>query len=150
MNGHDELIDQLAQLEESEFAAVVERARRRRTADYPPQEPPQQFDRATLARWYAQRHLRIEPNIREVIYLPGSAPANEIRLLEVNVLSAAPDDAPVEVIDFRVDRDLPGEHRLLVADITPDQWEQIRDGKLPLPTGWGLTGNQVFGRRGRG
>ena len=100
-----------------------------------------------MARWYATRHLSLDPTIREAIYLPRGAPANEIRLVEVNALSALPDDAPVEALDFGADPDLPGGHRLLVADVTPGQWDRIRGGKLALPDGWGLADNRVFGRR---
>lgn len=151
MNGNDQLIEQLAGLDDVDFATVVERARRQRTAHRPPPpERPHEFNRDSLARWYATRHLSIEPTIREIIYLPEGAPDNEIRLMEVNTLSMIPDDAPVEAIDFRVDMDLPGEHRLFVADVSPGQWERIRVGSLELPAGWRLENNQIFGRRRRG
>ena len=113
----------------------------------PAPEPPREFDRDALARWYARRHLNIDPTIREVIYLPQGAPANEIRLIEVNTLSTVPDESSVEALDFGVDTDLPGERRLFVADVTPAQWDRIRAGSLVLPNGWVLANNQLFGRR---
>jgi len=148
MNGIETLIDQLTQLDEYEFVTVVEGARSRRVADRPPTpDKPEAITRDGLAAWYAARHMDFEPTIREVVYLPGDAPANEIRLLEVNVLSGIPADAPLEALDFGVDRDLAGKHELFVADITPGQWDGIRAGTLPLPEGWTLEGSQTFGRR---
>lgn len=90
----------------------------------------------------------MEPYIREVVYLPAGAPGNEIRLLEVNTSASTPADAPPEVLDFGRDRDMPGEHSLLVADISPGQWERIRSGTLAMPPGWQLAGNIIIGRKG--
>jgi hypothetical protein len=144
----ERLVEELTRLDDADFVTVIERARRRRTAQRPATpEPPGAFDRDALARWYALRHLNIDPTIREVIYLPAKAPANEIRLIEVNTLSTIPDESSVEALDFGADVGLPGEHRLLVADVTPGQWNRIAAGTLALPHGWELAGNQVFGRR---
>ena len=151
MNDHEQLVHQLTELDESDFATVLEKARRWRVAHRPPPpERPNAFDRDKLAVWYARGHMALEPYIREIVYLPENAPAGEIRLLEVNVRSSDPDDAPLEVLDFGVDRDLPGEHSLFVADITPAQWDCIRAGTLTLPDGWELAGHRVFDRKRRG
>lgn len=144
----ERLVEELAQLDDADFVAVIERVRRERTTRRPPApERPKTADRDALARWYATRHMSVDPTIREVIYLPERAPADEIRLIEINALSAVPDSAPVEALDFGADIDLPGEHRLFVADVTPAQWDRIRAGSLALPDGWGLAGNRAFGRR---
>lgn len=148
MNEYDRLVEQLTRLEDSEFVSVLERARRNRIAHRPPPpEPPRVFDRDQLAGWYTAKHLSVEPSISDIIYLPGNAPENEIRLLEVNVLSDLPDDVPVEPIEFRVDQHLPGEHRLFVADISPGQWEKIKVGQLALPPGWVLAGYRGVSRK---
>lgn len=149
MNGNDQLVDQLAQLEEPDFAAVIERVRQRRAGRRrPPADRPMGPDRDAMARWYAAKHLSVDPYIREVVYLPAGAAADEIRLLEVNGVPTTPEDAPVEPLDFGADRDLPAAHRLLVADASPAQWERIKAGALPLPDGWELAGNQIFRRGG--
>jgi hypothetical protein len=148
MNGHEQLVEQLTQLEEADFAAVVENARRRRIALQPPlPDQPEALDRDGLAGWYALRHLSIEPTLREVVYLPHDAPPDEIRLLEVNVLLRTPDDSPVEAIDFGIDADLAPARRVLVADISPGQWERIKAGTLALPKGWAVEGNTIYGRK---
>jgi hypothetical protein len=45
-----------------------------------------QFDRNGMARWYARQHLKTDPGIQVVYYLPEDAPEREIRLLEINDL----------------------------------------------------------------
>lgn len=148
MNGNDQLVEQLTGLDESDFASVVERARRQRIEQQQRlPDRPEKLDRDSLAAWYARKHLWIEPTLREVIYLPEGAPKSEIRFLEVSTLSTIPDDAPIEAIDFGVDLDLPVEHRLLVADLSPGQWERILDSTLALPVGWNLQNSHTYARR---
>jgi hypothetical protein len=143
----DQLVSQLARLDDAAFVTVLEHARRERTARRaPPPERPRAFDRDAFARWYAVRHLSTEPALREVVYLPAGAPANEIRLVEVNAL--ATDAGPVEPLDFGADADLPGAHRVLVADVSPEQWDRLARGELALPPGWALAGARAFDRKG--
>src|SRR3954469_17492939 len=93
------------------------------------------FDRDSMARWYAERHLKTDPGIRAVYYLPAEAPEREIRFLEVNELMADRDDDPIEPLDFGVDPEGPTAHRLVVVDVTPTQWERIQRNELVLPPG---------------
>src|SRR4051812_47525030 len=92
---------------------------------------PATFDRDSVATTYARRHAAADPAIRAIYYLPTGAPANEIRLVEVNeaiVGTAAP-----EPIDFGVDYGTPEAHKLIVFDVTPEQWEEIKAKTLDLP-----------------
>jgi hypothetical protein len=62
-------------------------------------------------------------------------------LLEVNDLANIPESAPVVAIDFMPD--IEGiEFSLFVADVTPRQFEEIRNGRLALPDGWQLAGHR--------
>jgi hypothetical protein len=106
-----------------------------------------QFDRDAMARWYADRHLKTDPGILEVCYLPTNAPDREIRLLEVNELIASREENPVEPIDFGVDIGGEIQHTLFVVDVTPEQWERIQQGRLALPDGWSLQASISFPRR---
>ncbi len=149
MTERAKLIEQLAELDEPEWTAVIEEVRlRRRQNDPPRSELPADPTRDQLARWYAVKHLATDPGLREVIYLPEKAPPNEIRLLEVNLLLQLPDTPEIEPIDFGVDRDMPGGHTLYVADITPEQWERVKRKEIRLPDGWDLKGHQIIRRRG--
>jgi hypothetical protein len=108
---------------------------------------PAVFDRDSMASFYAKRHGETDPSIRAIHYLPTAAPANEIRLLEVN--EAITGTASPEPIDFGVDAGGPNEHKLIVFDVTPEQWEEIQAGTLALPPGWTLDGSEVVLKRGR-
>lgn len=94
------------------------------------------FDRDAMARWYAGEHLKTDPGIRSVYYLPKDAPEREIRFIEVNELLAERHDDTLEPIDFGVDTGSDSEHKLFVLDVTPSQWERIKQGSLALPHGW--------------
>lgn len=105
-----------------------------------------QFNKDEMARWYADRHLSTDPGIQAVYYLPTGAPEREIRFLEVNALIAVRENDPLEPIDFGVDIESAEPHTLLVLDVTPGQWEKIRNGKIPLPDGWSLDQSISFSR----
>ncbi len=92
------------------------------------------FDRDSLARWYAQRHLETDPGVERVYYLPTSAPPREIRFLEVNRLIS--ETTPPEPIDFGVDIGGDNAHTLYVLDVTPSQWGAIQRREMSLPAGW--------------
>lgn len=109
---------------------------------------PVKFDRDALARFYAKRHLRTDPGIQLVLYLPNGAPEREIRLLEVNELMAERNIDPLEPIDFGVDRwDPNSSHLLMVLDVSPRQLEKIQKKKLSLPDGWTLEGAVAIPRK---
>ncbi len=101
--------------------------------------PEIQFNRDEMAHWYASRHLKTDPGIRAVYYLPADAPEREIRFIEINDLIADRDKDPLEPIDFGVDIGAAEGHTLKVLDVTPAQWERINKKELELPKGWSLT-----------
>jgi hypothetical protein len=103
-----------------------------------------EFDRDTMAKWYANQHLKTDPGIRSVHYLPKNAPDGEIRLIEVNELIGEMKDDSLEPIDFGVDRGMKSEHKLFILDITPSQWTKIQKGLIKLPQGWTLEGAKQF------
>lgn len=107
--------------------------------------PATQFNRDYIARYYSEEHLKTDPGIVSVYYLPTNAGEREIRLIEINHLIGDRNDNSLEPIDFGVDTGMENAHRLFVLDVTPDQWEQIRSGQLPLPGNWSLEGAVRFG-----
>lgn len=57
--------------------------------------PARQFDRDGMARWYAKEHLKTDPGIASVYFLPANAGEREIRLIEINqLIGDRNDDAP--------------------------------------------------------
>jgi hypothetical protein len=97
-----------------------------------------QFDRDNTARYYAKQHLKTDPGIQEIYYLPTNAPEREIRFVEINNLIVNRDKDPIEPIDFGVDMGSDTAHQLMIVDITPAQWEKIQKNELRLPKGWSL------------
>jgi len=98
------------------------------------------FDRDSMAGWYARQHLKTDPGIRSVYYLPTNAPDREIRFIEINELVSEQDDDTLEPIDFGIDTDMDSQHRLFVLDVTPSQWDRIEKRLLALPHDWSLEG----------
>lgn len=103
-----------------------------------------QFDRDSLAEWYAKQHLSTDPGIVSIHYLPTNADEREIRLVEVNELIGDRNDNNLEPIDFGIDRGLDTAHRLSVLDITPEQWSRISGRTLGLPKNWSLDGALAY------
>jgi len=99
------------------------------------------FDRDSTARWYAEQHRNTDPAIRSVYYLPANASDREIRFVEINELIAERNDDTLEPVDFGVDTGMDSEHKLLVLDVTPSQWDRINRSLLALPMGWSQDGD---------
>jgi len=107
-------------------------------------ELPRNANRDQVAAWIARKHLAVDPGIADVLYLPKDAPEREIRLVEANTLLTALSDEEVTPVDFGLN--IEGlNFKLLVLDVTPDQWKAIVEGRSQLPPGWILDGNQRFG-----
>jgi len=100
--------------------------------------PTTQFNRDSMARWYAKEHLKTDPGIVAVHYLPHNAGEREIRFIEINNLIGDRTDDALEPIDFGVDTGTENAHKLFMLDVTPEQWERIEAGKLRLPGDWSL------------
>ena len=102
--------------------------------------PATQFNRDSMAVWYAREHLKTDPGIVSVYYLPTNAGEREIRFIEVNRLIGDRNDDVLEPIDFGVDLGTDNAHKLFVLDVTPEQWDRIRAHNLSLPGNWSLDG----------
>lgn len=100
--------------------------------------PATQFDRDAMAKWYAEEHLKTDPGITTVCYLPTNADEREIRLIEVNQLIGDRTDDSLVPIDFGIDRGTENAHRLFVLDVTPAQWARMEAQELSLPGNWSL------------
>jgi hypothetical protein len=102
------------------------------------------FDRDEMAKWYAKQHIQTDPGIDKVYYLRKGAPDREIRFVEINRLLADLKDDALEPLDFGVDTGAESEHKLVVLDVTPAQWDAIEQGTLPLPGGWTLEDAEIL------
>ena len=105
------------------------------------------FDRDTLANWHARQHMKTDPGIRAIYYLPDNAAEREIRLVEVNEMIAERTDQALEPFRLGLDRGMETEHTIDVLDVTPAQWDKIKHGSLPLPQGWSLANSRSIEQR---
>ena len=97
-----------------------------------------QFDRNSMAQWYATEHLKTDPGIVAVYFLPKNASDREIRFVEINNLIGDRNDDILEPINFGIDTGTETEHKLYVLDVTPEQWDRIRSNSLGLPGDWSI------------
>lgn len=104
-----------------------------------------QFDRDRMARRYVSLNRDLDQGIRKILYLPEGAPDREIRLLVVNELLAETDGGLFKPVDFGFCiGSEEEEHRLLMLDVTPSQWEAIERREIPLPEGWSMDHAKEF------
>ncbi len=151
MSNPRELASTAEQLDEEQWFEFLEEldavSRRRQQGKQVEPEPPSP-ERDGMALWIARRHLAADSGIQKVVYLPKGAPADEIRLLEVNDRQAPPESGgtKIEPIDFGLN--VEGVSlRLMVADITSEQLDAIQAGRLALPPGWDPADAITTGRR---
>ena len=84
-----------------------------------------------LARRLAQDHFQVDPSI-EHIALFSLDEDTAMRLVEVSPEASVLGE--VDPFGFDPSRDYPV--MILIADVVPSQWEEIRSGRMPLPDGW--------------
>ena len=137
--------DELPDEEWYSYLDKLDEASRRRRNRVDASAEPISSNRDDVAAWVASKHRIVDSSIREVWYLPNNAPADEIRLLEVNDRLAGP-ETTAEAFEYGLDVE-GARYRLLVADVTSDQLKQIKRDASGLPPGWSLDGTKVW-RRG--
>jgi hypothetical protein len=64
--------------------------------------------------------------------------------VEVNELLGDRTDESLQPIDFGVEMGTESAHRLVVLDVTPEQWERLKRGDLSLPDKWTLRDSKSF------
>ncbi len=128
-----------------EYLDKLDEDSRRRRQQSQTSASPAGNSRDEVAAWIAKKHFLADSGIREVWYLPLGAPPDEIRFLELNDRFASAESQP-EAIDFGLDIE-GARFRLLVADITSEQLDRIKQDPSRLPPGWTLDGNRIW-RRG--
>ena len=96
--------------------------------------PTTQSDRDSMARWYAKEHLKTDPGIVAVYYLPTNAGDREIRFVEVNNLIGDRNDDVLEPIDFGVDTGRETAHKLFVLTSRPIDGTESERNSSAFPT----------------
>jgi hypothetical protein len=98
-------------------------------------EIPATYDDAvrTLARW----HAALESRNLEIFAFPDPG-ETVVRLIEIS--DEFPRTGRVVPVSFGRSAEFP--FKSSVALVTPDEWQQILAGTLPLPDGWDLRSQQ--------
>jgi len=144
------LAQDLAELEEADWIEVWDNASelRKKTNEtkYTYEDPNLEMSRDQFAQWVAFRHLASNASLRQVVYFPQGAPSDEIRFLEIDGDPWLPEEDRPERSDFSPNI-LGISFRVIVADITPNQWRRIKNDPSLLPEGWSLTNSVNWGQR---
>jgi len=131
-----------------EFLDELDAVSRRRQQRNPAAPVPAGPERDEMALWIARKHLAADSSIRKVLYLPKGAPADEIHLLDVNDRLALPEAENGKIAPIEFGLNVQGApFQLFVADITSEQLDAIKAGRLSLPAGWDLADHITTGRR---
>jgi hypothetical protein len=143
----NELVPTLVNLPRHQYADLIRRvdAERRQAAEREAAQhrPRNGMSKEEFVDWIVKEHFAADKGIVKIVYLPADAPAEEVRLLEVNSLASLPENGPVEAVDFMPDVEgVP--FTLFVADVTPRQFEAIVNRQLDLPRGWRLENYRTF------
>lgn len=89
----------------------------------------------------ARQHFLLDDAVEKVIWFKNNK-RKEVQLIEVS-RTALPTGS-VEAFFISSSKEIP--FSLLVADVSPKEWESIQKGKIPLPDGWDLKKVAVFDR----
>ncbi|MEY4544394.1 MAG: hypothetical protein RL685_589 [Pseudomonadota bacterium] len=104
-------------------------------------------DKDQAARALIQHHFAVEPELSAVYRILSAneaSPDEPIKLLEVNAATVA--SGSVEVFGFAPSKSTP--FSVMIAEVTPEELEQLKANPLAMPQGWSLTRAEVF-ERGR-
>lgn len=94
-----------------------------------------------LVESLAELHFEADEEIEQIVWFRGGE-SEEIRLIEVN-RTALPANS-VQVFRFAPSKEVP--FPMLIADVRPSEWEQIKSQDIALPEGWNLKDIEVFQR----
>ncbi|MGI0016377.1 MAG: hypothetical protein ACREBU_23400 [Nitrososphaera sp.] len=86
-------------------------------------------------------HFELDESLEEVIWFKSDA-TPKIRLLEINPDTFA--TGVVQSFSFPPSDEVP--YPLVIAEITPEEWQKVLRNEIPLPEGWRLDNHKVFSR----
>lgn len=96
-------------------------------------QTPQTRDREDVARELARHHFSVEPELRFVLFL-DIEPEDTITLLEIS--ESTPASGSVDAFVFAPTKDIPYFTR--IAEITPEEYDELRKDPSRLPPAWDL------------
>jgi len=94
-----------------------------------------------LVRRLAREHFDLEEGIERVIWVKNDG-VKEIHLIEVNRNTFPEGKVLTFYLGATEEYPLP----VRLADITPEEWDKVKSGLIPLPNGWSLDDIEIFER----
>jgi hypothetical protein len=94
-----------------------------------------------LVEYLVRLHFELEETIELIVWF-GKEGDSEIHLIEVN-RTALPVES-VQPFRFAPSEDIP--FSMSISDVTPKDWERIKNGRISLPQNWDLETAQTFER----
>ena len=95
-------------------------------------------DKNEIAKLLAQAHREMEPSINRIVRLVADQEDEDrepVKLLEVNTATS-----PSGILPIAFGPDPPRvPYPSVIVDVTEAEFEEIKKGVLPLPSGWRLT-----------
>ena len=88
-----------------------------------------------------QEHFDLDENLEQVIWIK-SATTQEIRLIQITADTLPTGD--VKSFYFGPSGEIPCP--LLIAQITPEEWQKVLQREIPLPEDWSLEDYKIFSR----
>jgi hypothetical protein len=88
-----------------------------------------------------QEHFEVEESLEKVIWFKSET-TPKIRLLEIN--PETPATGMVQSFYFPPSADV--SYPLIIAEVTPEEWQKILQNEIDLPEGWSLENHQAFNR----
>jgi hypothetical protein len=91
--------------------------------------------------WVIQEHFDIETGLRQIAVFSKDDDA-VLRLIEVNEETLP--TGQVQPFVFSPDEEVPVP--IFIADVTPEEWEAIQNGRISLPKDWPSQPLKIFHR----
>ncbi len=98
-------------------------------------------NRESVVEKLIQEHFDLDESLEKVIWLnPETAP--EIRLIQITADTLPTGD--VLSFYFPPSREIP--YALLIAQVTPEEWQRVLQDEIPLPEAWSLENHKEYAR----
>jgi len=86
-----------------------------------------------------QEHFEQDPHLEMVVWINPDQ-TKEIRLLEIT-----PQTFPAgAVLSFYFPPDEEFPYAMIIAEIRPEEWQQVLRGEIPLPESWTLENHKIY------
>ena len=96
---------------------------------------------AVVVEKLISEHFELDESLEKVIWFkPETTP--KIRLLEIN--PETPSTGDVLSFYFPPSNEVP--YPLILAEVTPEEWQKILRNEIDLPEEWNLENYQIFSR----